>query len=269
MRSRPRLRGGILIAPYADAPIFVHIVLDLGSDFIHKRSPCSLRGALMRRLERGAGRTSGAGDAASSSGSRRPAIPGLGLERRPRCRLATGTRAAAGLRPEVLRPPARSWLTDGGHTFAPPSESAARRRKEDAAAERRKARRPPLLAGDLRAFPEIGPTARRPPGAALPHQRLSALCSPLFSGGGQRTKGSPEPHPNRRRSVGYARVIPGPSGARSPESINTEREDETERQRKVCGYGFRARAHGASQTRVNALSGAPRNDGRRLEPREV
>ena len=53
----------------------------------------------------------GAGEQVLKSGSRRPAIPGLVLGRRPRCRLATGTRAASGLRPEVLRPPARSWLT--------------------------------------------------------------------------------------------------------------------------------------------------------------
>ena len=57
------------------------------------------------------------------------------MVRRPRCRLATGTRAASGLRPEVLWPPARSWLTIDGHTCAI-DESAARRRKEDAAAER-------------------------------------------------------------------------------------------------------------------------------------
>src|SRR5207248_5540589 len=47
------------------------------------------------------------------------------------------TRAAAGLRPEALRPPARSWLTAALKRAA---ESAARRRSENAAAERRKAR---------------------------------------------------------------------------------------------------------------------------------
>jgi hypothetical protein len=56
-------------------------------------------------------------------------------------------------------------------------------------------------------------------------------------------------------------VIPGRRAAANPESINTDRE-----------YGFRARAHSASKTRVNALMarrrtrvnaliGAPRNDG--------
>src|SRR3954447_13507928 len=47
-----------------------------------------------------------------------------------------------------------------------------------AAAERREAcgwAFPAVISGD----PEIGPTARRARGAAYPHQRLSALCSPL------------------------------------------------------------------------------------------
>jgi hypothetical protein len=45
-------------------------------------------------------------------------------------------------------------------------------------------------------------------------------------------------------------VIPGRRAAASPESIL-----------RSVGYGFRARAHSASKTRVNALMGAPRNDG--------
>src|SRR5947209_20340410 len=47
-----------------------------------------------------------------------------------------------------------------------------------AAAERREARGwafPAVISGD----PEMGPTARRTTGAAYPHQRLPALCSPL------------------------------------------------------------------------------------------
>ena len=66
---------------------------------------------------------------------------------RARAERTARTRAAAGLRSEVLWPPARSWLTIDGHTRAV-DESAARRRKENAAAERREARRP--RAGDLR-----------------------------------------------------------------------------------------------------------------------
>src|SRR5205085_2677725 len=69
----------------------------------------------------------------------------------------------------------------------------ARRRKENAAAERREAHRrayPSGISGD----PEIGPPARTATGAALPHQRLSALCSPRFFRGAEKDKGHPEPH---------------------------------------------------------------------------
>ena len=44
-------------------------------------------------------------------------------------------------------------------------------------------------------------------------------------------------------------VIPGRREAANPESIL-----------RSSGYGFRVRAHSASETRVNALAGAPRND---------
>src|SRR5947209_1362739 len=144
----------------------------------------------MRRLERGAGRKVGAGDAALNSGSRRPAIPGLGLVRRPRCRLATGTRAAAALRPEVLWPPARSWLMAALKRAA---ESAARRRKENAAAERREARRPTSLAGDLR---QSGDRPDREAGHRVRRFRTSACrrFAPLiFWGSRKRTRGTRRP----------------------------------------------------------------------------
>src|SRR4051794_36333295 len=59
-------------------------------------------------------------------------------------------------------------------------------------AERRPGGRiPPGISGD----PEIGLSARTATGAALPHQRLSALCSPSFlRASGKRQKGYPEPH---------------------------------------------------------------------------
>src|SRR4051794_3347105 len=59
-------------------------------------------------------------------------------------------------------------------------------------AERRPGGRiPPGISGD----PEIGLSARTATGAALPHQRLSALCSPSFlRASGKRDKGYPEPH---------------------------------------------------------------------------
>src|SRR5436190_14636936 len=55
--------------------------------------------ALMRRLERGAGRKVRAGDVAFNSGSRRPAIPGLVLGRRPRTRLAPSYSGGVGAPP--------------------------------------------------------------------------------------------------------------------------------------------------------------------------
>jgi hypothetical protein len=45
-------------------------------------------------------------------------------------------------------------------------------------------------------------------------------------------------------------VMPAEREARVPESIIP-----------VCGHRFRDRARSASKTRVNALAGAPRNDG--------
>src|SRR3954462_5246321 len=48
-----------------------------------------------------------------------------------------------------------------------------------AAAERREARPARVMGWAISGDPEMGPTARRATGAAYPHQRLSALCSPL------------------------------------------------------------------------------------------
>jgi len=130
------------------------------------------------------------------------------------------TRAASGLRPEVLRPPARSWLTEplGNCGLADVSvpkgrtesqirksrdgpESAARRRKENAAAGRRKARRPTSLAGDLRrsgdradreAAHRVRRSAPAPVGALLP----------FFSGERKKTKGIRRPTRNRTMMLG-------------------------------------------------------------------
>src|SRR3954470_14876975 len=101
----------------------------------------------------------GTGEQVLQSGSRRPAIPGLGLGRRPRVSLASSHSGGVGAPSGDTRSPARSWLTEAvwhsglggssgpkGRTDAESDshrtghESAARRRKENAAAERRKAR---------------------------------------------------------------------------------------------------------------------------------
>ena len=54
----------------------------------------------------------------------------------------------------------------------------------------------------------------------------------------------------------HSAVIPGPAEGRNPESRKAGSPGVT---------GFRARAHSASKTRVNALVGAPRNDGAKLQ----
>src|SRR5947209_13844603 len=132
----------------------------------------------MRRLERGAGRISGPENRSRlpAAGARQFRASDWGGARGRAARTARA-RAASGLRPEVLRPPARSWLTAVGNTCAT-GESAARRRKENAAAERREGRLARVMGWAIFGDPKIGPLVRRTTGAAYPHQRLSALCSP-------------------------------------------------------------------------------------------
>src|ERR1041384_8225617 len=93
-----------------------------------------------------------AGEQAKRSRSRRPAIPGLGLVRRPRVSASSAGHPGGVRAPLGGTMASCQELADGdGHVCAI-AESAARRRKENAAAERREARRPTLLAGALRAF---------------------------------------------------------------------------------------------------------------------
>src|SRR4051794_23788687 len=108
---------------------------------------------------------------------------------------SAGTRAASGLRPEATS--SCQELADRRKC----RESAARRRKEKAAAERREAPGRAIPAG-ISGDPEIDPTARRVTGAALPHQRLSALCSPHFFWEPKTDKGAPAPIQPGRRSFG-------------------------------------------------------------------
>ena len=74
---------------------------------------------------------------------------------------------------------------------------------KNAAVERREARRARVMGPAISGDPEIDLSARQITGAALPHQRLSALCSPpSFEGSGNRRRGVRRPTTNRGRSVG-------------------------------------------------------------------
>jgi hypothetical protein len=104
------------------------------------------------------------------------------------------TRAASGLRPEALRPPARSWLTATRYRVA---ESAARCSKENAAMERRKARRP-RMAGDL--WPDFRRSAQprgEPPGASVNRASAVQRSIPLIFFERERTKAQPARHDKR------------------------------------------------------------------------
>src|SRR5215210_3632189 len=104
-------------------------------------------------------------------------------------------------------------------TFAPSTKARPDAVRKNAAAERREARRSASWAGDLRAFSEIDPTARRVRGAALPHQRLSALCSPHFFRGAENGQGAPgAPLQTGRRSVGCLKIEDGGIVARMERS---------------------------------------------------
>ena len=98
------------------------------------------------------------------------------------------TRAASGPALGALRPLCEVHRRDTQARTG--AEAKAERLLPRAAAERREARRraiPPVISGD----PEIGRSARKVTGCGVPHQRLSALCSPLFFGGAETDKARP------------------------------------------------------------------------------
>ena len=155
----------------------------------------------MRRLDGGAGRRRGR---RTGPQLRQPA-PGN-----------SGPRAgAAPALPARNRHPGGVGAPPGG-TTAPCQELADRRRIMRAAKARPDAgRRTPQQSAERRAGPrhgpvifgdpEIGPLARRTTGCGVPHQRLSALCSPHFSGSGNRRRGPAASQPGRR-SVGCSTI---------------------------------------------------------------
>jgi hypothetical protein len=120
----------------------------------------------------------------SRGGRSRPLVRRLRV--RPR---QPGTRAASGPALGALRPLCEVHRRDTQARTG--AEAKAERLLPRAAAERREARRraiPPVISG----HPEIGLAARRVTGCGVPHQRLSALCSPHFLGV-ETDKGYPPP----------------------------------------------------------------------------
>jgi len=138
-------------------------------------------------------------------------------------------RAVSGLRPGTLRSPARSWLTEACSALSGTADALARKaepapdlegqpdrpRKARPDAVRKTPQQSVERRAGLRYWPVISersrrstPTARRVRGAALPHQRLSAFCSPHFFRGAEKDKGDPAPSPNGRRSVGCLTIEP-------------------------------------------------------------
>ena len=158
-------------------------------------APCSPRGAIMRRLDGGAGRRR---DRRTGPRIRQPA-PGN-----------SGPRAgAAPALPARNRHPGGVGAPPGGTTVPcqeladrrrkSARESAARSRKENAAAERREARRPASLAGDLR---RSGDGSARETGHRVRRFRTSACrrSAPLIFSGAETDEGAPAPSRTGRRS---------------------------------------------------------------------
>jgi len=88
-------------------------------------------------------------------------------------------------------------------------------------------------------------------GAVAQRPGASRRSIPSLEGDGKRERATCALAETGSGALATTVVIPGPSAARSPESITTERDNgtQTEQRRRACVYGFRARA-----------LGAPRND---------
>ena len=145
------------------------------------------------RTERRGRRTGFSPSVAGAGGN-----PGPRPVRRPRAGVHANldTRAAPGLRPGALRPPARSWLTAAGLALKaqPPAVESAARRRTNAAVERREARRPASSAGDPWRSRDR-PDRKAGHGCGVPHQRLPALCPPSILGA--QDDGAPRAAKNR------------------------------------------------------------------------
>ena len=145
----------------------------------------------MRRRE--AGRIGGgAGEQAYSFGGGRPAIPGL-AGAAPALPARNRHPGGVGAPPGDTTIPCQELADDRRARFAPSVKArpgAGVRTPQQSAERRAGPRHGPVISGD----PEIGPLARRATGCGVPHQRLSALCSPRFFKGAETDKGIPAPH---------------------------------------------------------------------------
>jgi ribosomal protein L44E len=175
--------------------------------------PARLRGALMRRLERGAGRKVDRRFGPKAFRQPAPGNSGPWLVRRPRARFAPSHSGGVGAPPGDTTIPCqeladvaglRSRRTDADalQTKQQPAqgptenrsvhESAARRRSENAAAGRREARRPASWAGHLR---RSGDGSARETDHRVRRFRTSACrrSAPLIFWGAENGRGHPPP----------------------------------------------------------------------------
>jgi len=157
----------------------------------------------MRRRDGGAGRRRDR-RTGPKSGSRRPAIPGLVLGRRPRTRLATSYSGGVGAPPGDTMVPCQELADDRWAHFAPSTKArpdAVRRTPQQGAERRAGLRHWPVISGD----PVIGPLARRTTGCgASAPAPVGALLPLIFLKGAEEGQGAPAPLPTGRRSVGFS-----------------------------------------------------------------
>src|SRR5215212_2280086 len=97
------------------------------------------------------------------------------------------TRAVSGLRPEVQRPPARSWLTGANAEKARPD--VVRKTPQQSVERRAGGRIPPAISGD----PEIDLAARQITGCGASAPAPVGALLPSFFAGVETDKGAPTP----------------------------------------------------------------------------
>ena len=134
----------------------------------------------------------GTGDQVLKSGSRRPAIPGLVLVRRPRTRLAPSHSGGVGAPPGGTTASCQELADDRWARFAPPTKArpdAVRRTPQQSAERRAGLRHWPVIFGD----PKIGPLARRTIGCGASAPAPVGALLPSFFRERKWTKGHPPP----------------------------------------------------------------------------